>query len=568
MKKVLLLIMASAMFLCTVEAKRKVKPFYGSKADIIGISGDADSLIAGEYSNKFFKNDVRFDNIEIIQTDKGEIDGLALAQELNNRKAGLAILRFILDDGNGNISFERLDQRSMKNVSEAEAEVAEADENLSKEDILKANVAPQFSKNYIYFQRDSKTKVKNAWCVLHVEMDESTFEQVWNICLENGAMNGEKVSISKLDVIDPQVTLVGTGLSKKDDFELKGYALRDIGKKIPDFAIRGQVSRKYSKAFPNSLTASMGTTDGVKKNDMVYFYRSKVENINGQPVNVSNKLGAGRVIKLTDNEAKLLGVSGGWANEKKGDVAVLHQDKKQSSNIMFDYQNKSVGVSYQHDFLLGLTSSGLGHDLFIRFGVSYLLPSESKLKEKAGYDKTTGTAEELGYVPTEYVPANAEYGYDAEGNTYMRYFDNFKKPMLFHLGFGYGPTWKIAHMLDLMPYVMAEGEVLWGINQKTFDVSANADSQRYPTYLAVSIRGKGGVKLSINLDKMNRYQFFVGAEYNFVNFGINEYTSTEGATSNKRIEIYPYDWWEDGVAKANKIRRTGLDIYTGIRINF
>lgn len=574
-KKVCLSLLMASCFSLGMYAD-KTRTFYNEKNDIIGISGQAYKLFGNAgYSNHFFGNDILFEDVKIneIKKQKNEnktydyVDVQSMLAQLNGQKAGVQILKAILDDGNGKVSFDRLQERSVINTSRKEEETASQDEFMSKEDILKDNVGPQFAKNYIFFEQASSFKTsKNVWALFHAEMSMETFDQVWNLLAEH---NGD-LSLSELDNVDVPVTYVASGLSKKDEEDFGGYTMRDLGRTCGDFAIRGNIVRKgFEEQDSKKLYADVGTSQGVEHLDRMFIYRPAVDK-NGNMY--SKHIATARAVKETPDKVRLYTYAGGFANSKKGDVAVLQHDKRMSTSFAIGYQNKSVDFNFQFEYLLGMTPSGMGHELFVRLGASYILPSEDTLKEGANYQD--------GYLTEAYVPVDMEklmsirgvngitIAKDNNGDYYTRYFDSFKKPIPIRLGVGYGPTWNFAHMLELMPYVGAEFEMLLGLNQGVFDEEGD---EHKTTYMAGSVRVPLGARLALNLNRKGNAQFFLGAEYYVLNYGLNLYqgASDNGTDSSKgSFAILPYDWWQEGVATHNGVGRNGFHAYAGLRFNF
>lgn len=507
MKKLLLLAFAAIMCL---SASAQSKVFYDSKCDIIGISGHYDNLFDESFSSKFFKNDVPLGSINLIADKHGVTNGYNVASQLTDAKVGNKILKFILNDGQGKISFDRLDQRSLANVSSAEEELAEADEFTSKEDQLKQNCSAQFAKNYIYLQTEVPDKPsKMAWIVLHVDMDGTTFEQIFNEATTNPNLN-----ISFIDQLNIPISFVATGTTSTTSLA-RNRALRDIGKKVPDFAVRGQIVRLQNQS---GLYAAIGTNSGVEKLDQFHIYRQFYKN----GVNYSKKIAVTRAVKAGTDYTQLFTTSGGWANSKKGDIAVLHQDAHLASNILVGYQNKFFDINYQQDIMLSMNRSGMGTNLLFQIGAAFTTESEDDLRKNS--------------VPVDGVD----------------FYKHFKTPFELKLGLGYGVSWSVAHALEIMPYAMLQGNAVFASSQ-----IENSDDD----YGAVTVRIPIGVKLNLNIPSY-RCQLTAGVEYNPVDFSIDPEKGKEKSGN------YPYSWWNDGVLKPNKMERTGLHFYAGLRFTY
>lgn len=536
MKKYFVLALVALMSIAANAKSDKV--FYDSKSDIIGISGQSGIFLSG-FSSKFFKNDVELPSVTLRADKKGITNTGEVKDILNANKVGNKILKYILTGENGYISFDRLTERSLKNVSKAEDELAEAGEILSKEDELKDNVGPQFAKNYIYFETQSAKSSRIAWVVYRAVMDKETFERVLNIVM--ASPNPEQVSLNVLDDIDVPVECIKTGVAHTDAM----VRLRDVGMQVADFAIRGQILRMDEKG---GLYADCGWKAGVEKLDQMYIYRS----FNKDGENYSKKIATARVVGVEQDKSRLYTVAGGWANSKKGDVAVLHNDNHMASNVLVGYQNKSMDVYYQHDFHLGMTAAGLSSYMLARIGVSYFLDSEDKLAEKSEYIS-------LDEDKANKVPGSIYGEQDQHGDWYINYFDNWKKPLVVGLGFGYGVSWSLAHMLEVMPYAMVEAQYFYGASKEDDIASYNAIAGRVPV----------GVKANFNIPSY-KLQLTAGVEFNVVHFGYNDVYSGDSSDSygnktDKKFTIMPYEWWNKSVAEPNHIRRTGLHFYVGAR---
>lgn len=575
-KKVCLaLLFAAACCSFSANAEKK-RTFYNEKNDIVGISGDVAKLLGGtEYMHHFFSNNVIFstDSIKVAEIRKTKIDGKncyvdveKMIAELNGLKAGNAVLKYILND-NGKVSFERLQNRTLINSNQKEIEVANENQFVDPKVELRQNVGPQFAKNYIFFQQPSAFKGgKNVWVLFRANMDEATYDQVYNLLPEEGDL-----PISKLDELDIPVEYVASGLSKQDNEELSGYTMRDLGLMVSDFAIRGDISRKnFEGNDSKKLYANVGTLEGVEHLDRMYIFRPAV---NRKGELYSHLVGAARVVKESDDKVRLYTYAGGFANSKKGDVAVLQHDKRMSTSFALGYQNKSVNFNFQFEYLLGMTPAGMGHEFFVRIGTGWFLPSESKLMEGANYVD--------GYLTEACVPVDMEQlagirgvgginlVYDQYDNYYTRYFDSFKKPIPIRIGVGYGPTWNFAHLIELMPYVGVEMEMLLGFNRGVFTETNNKVKTDYAT---ASFRVPLGARVAFNLNKKGNSQLFLGAEYFLLNYGLELYKGMEDkqgdGTDKGSMAILPYSWWHDGVATHNGLSRKGLHAYAGFRFNF
>lgn len=575
MKKTLFIVLLICMSIQAYAGKGKV--FFDAKNNIVSITGDASIFTSSSFGSKFFLNDVDLDVNDGRYLDKKGYDKEGLLQELQSSGAALKIMRYLYVGKDGKLTQDLLRQRALKNTSDFDEEVAEAEQISEGETgINAALMSPEkmqeiVNNNYIFFRNDRGNKI--YWIAFRLVGNDDDILKI-----RNEIFDGEK-DPAVLDSLNVTIEYVADGKRRKgssfwDDLlsdigvdvdratDNSALLMRNIGKKVPAFVIKGQTMRHEDS---NGLYVNIGTNSGLREMDQMVVYRSvwskKLEK------NISKKVCTTRIISAEQEQARLYTIAGGWANTKRGDMAILKPDAHMASLITVGYQNKAVDVNYNHDFLLGMNSSGISYYALARAGVAWYLPSESSLKEK----------DQLVMFDTEEFPPNLKpVGYlDTSGNAYMFYLDNFSKPVVFNLGVGPAASWHFAHKIEIMPYVMAEAQLLYAPKivekEKTGSSTGKGEESNLDIsgYMTGSIRFPVGCRVNINL--AYPFQLTLGAEWNVYEAKYNylEKTDKEKEQSTTEKEkgsyIHPYYWWNNSVAKPNGMTRTGLRIYAGLR---
>lgn len=485
------------------------KYFFDYKCQIVGISSNNPDITVG-FKDKFFDNNIDFSSYMVVES-KNRLDAYATLKKLQNANAGKMVLDYLLCYNGKSISDSLISERAYINRSLYDEEVASMDMKAankeSLKELLRENHIDVLKNNYIYLESRYISKV--YWAVYHVDIDEEVYQNVLATTTNMQNYNRIKVNIS----------LVAQGKSKDSD-NMRNRLLRDISKKVAPFAIRGQVTRE------GGLGAYVGYKSGVWRDDRMYIYRQKGEGDEARSVKVATV----RVTKADADDCKLYTIAGGFANSKKGDVAVLREDTRNNLSFYGMLDPEAYTFNFMYDHASHHTSAGTAsHFLFQLGGGAF-----------KNFDK-------YNYA----IPLNV---YDF--NTYV-----FKAPVIAQIGIGYGYSWTLLHRLNIMPYVLLQSENLFMARMSTDsdvkvlkkDSKGNYSETTPGPLWGTSVKTPVGVKVSLNL--AYPVQIFAGAEYNFYNFGIKN--SKDDATSYETINKH--------YLEPSGYKRTGLNLYAGLR---
>ena len=267
----------------------------------------------------------------------------------------------------------------------------------SLERLLKENYIDILKNNYIYLQSTNEKGTKIYWAIYHVDIDDETWKNVLSSVNDKYAYYMIRVNVS----------LIGSGKSKGKNSRLRNRLLRDISKKITPFAIHGQVTRE------GGFGAYVGESSGIRHNDRMFIYRQKGEGENARSV----KVATARVTNTNLEECKLYTIAGGFANSKKGDIAVLREDTRNNLSIYGLLEKDAYTANFMYDHAANYTSIGTATHFLLHLG--------------AGVFKN--------YNDYKYAVPLKEYN----GNTYV-----FHAPVIVQLGVGFGYSWTALHRFN------------------------------------------------------------------------------------------------------------------------
>lgn len=351
--------------------------FYNSKSMIVGITTNNTAFYSAGLGSKVFDN--RIQNFDIaLRLNGDKFDPEGTVRQLNNLGIGKKILDILFERKNGSLSENLLRQRAIENVQLADVERA-SHGKISAEDILKEDILPILESNYILLIREfdhkdnafgvSKSKV--AWIALHVDIDQSTWDEVvacWN-------------NLEKYDRINVKVSYMASGVAKEkssiyttNDHNYSGL-VRDLAKKAPALAVRGPIISH------SPYKAAIGTKNGVKPMwDLVRVFSQ--EESGGKLV--SKEIGKARVGNATDGECELRTVAGKTGSYKKGDMAVLMPVGRTGRALMFQWKDKMQSLRYDYDINIGLSNAAMMHIHEIDLRVGMLGTNDLRIKDAIG----------------------------------------------------------------------------------------------------------------------------------------------------------------------------------------
>ena len=401
---------------------------------------------------------------------KENIDGSrasmeAAARTLTEAGAGKQVLDLLLQRDAEGLHFDRLYAEALTNTTVEEVNEAKLDISAETKDVLKKEISRQLLKNNFIvlfsYKEKSDGKKKYYWNVFKVEIDDKIIEQAfltWN-------------DMERYDQIKVPVKYVARG--KVDD----NLAL-EISKKVPEFAVRGPV---YSR---HPFFARVGAGQGVKSGDLLYIYRSYLDDDNTM---YSRKVCTVRATDVYADSTRLYTISGKFASRKRGDIAVYKGAHRWSLAVM--------------------GQASFGDDP--RYGARMLWEYRAGRFSKNGF--------------TSYVLVGFDFNTfkkDPEG-VWWDTNGNPKQPMLmggaFNLGYGLG--FNFLGRLELMPYFLVglQYATLTNLDLQYYDkeqggwTTLNDNGEAYNGTLFAS--GHAGLRLNVNL--WYPVQLTLGADYNY-----------------------------------------------------
>ncbi len=415
--------------------------------------------------------------------------------QLNQMNAGKAILDMLLCRDSQGLHMDVLYSQALSNTILEEEEIASLDASAGKDEVLKREISRQLMKsNYILiFYKVKKKEIKYYWKAFKVLIDDEIIDQAF--------MNWRDPA--RYDQIRVPVKYVGSGRYK----DLNKLIIK-IAKKIPDFAVRGSIGSVHP------TLARIDARQGMRNMDKVFIYgiyADKEGNLS------SKKKGTTRATIVSQDNTRLLSVSGKNPSKKKGDIAVLRDRNRSSISVegQASFGNDPrYGGRLQYELMLYFSKKGLANYFLLDLGYNQYN------KEPFGYwyDGNLGTVAQPQWRNVEGL-------------------------------FGYGLGFNFLNKFELMPYVL--GGIQFNImgspsyiaywSYKSQNWSSWSDKENKPK---LGIIGYGGLKLSINV--YYPVQLIVGADYNYI------FTPKE-ETANPIVDCH----------KTNR-----LNYYVGLRYHF
>ena len=489
MKKTIIAAIAVAMA-ATAQAKER---FYDSKSQIISVTGHVGELASGGFGAKMFYNDIDFE-IDAAVDEKGRFVESGMEGNVNSAGLGRKILDYLFMWDGRKMSEELLKQRAWENVQQNDWEIASAGIK-DAATVLREDYLPILQNQYVFFQRTSRAG-RTAWIVLKAEITKETFDAVF-AAWDNPQLYGQ---------IAVPVKAVASG-EFKDDADVRNKLLREVSKKVPAFAIRGQVTGPR-------LGAAIGLEGGIRPADRLVVYRQ----VERDGVMRSKKVCTTRAVATINDSTRLYTIAGGFASHRKGDMAVLQQDKRMSLSFTGAKQGHAYGGGVAWDWTTSFHASGISWHT--------IAAVEASVMEGFGKDL-----------------------YEIGGKVYY-------PPFIFDFGAGLAMGYTFAHKIQLQPYFLAQMEMLY-FSEKT--VSKTAYDNGDYTSAAYSLNLPIGLKASINLHYP--VQLTLGAEYRIVAYKFNP-------DDGQDIKYIPYKTVDEDFLKPIGFSRSGLNVYGGIRICF
>ncbi len=522
MKKNFTILIASVIAIgisTNVEAKKKV--FYDSKSQLIGISGDYESLAVHGMEYKVFNNPVALPSdfkLELPENPKKgyekEEDKEKIAQmenSLNNYRVGKQVLDYLFDYNGNSLHIDRLQDRALRNAQFLDAEYVKAT-LAGKDDIANALTEDEYLKpivknNFIYLeQRQDKSDI--FFVIFRVNINEQTLTDVYN----------SWDNMEQYNAINPTVSYVCCGQADEDKLVAK------IAEECPEFAIRGQLKSR------NPATAYLGTGSGAKLGDRVLIYRQFADE---QGDMYSKVVSHARINDISDGNSQLYFIGGTKGSKEQGDIVVLSPDKRIGLTFEGNYGTTGwYGASFTGDYLV-CNIKKTAFNVYAMIDVR----ADFSNKLKKGRDL---------------------------------YFDNgaklrFTKPLILDFGLGLGIGYTFLGRMEVVPYAKCQYELAYFLNKET-----RGSSDEKADLMSHAIRVPLGAKLNINI--CYPVQLTLGVDYSLM-FGLNvvkdgdiEYS---GNNSNDTGHwTLNYKWLKDNIYKPNDVKRNNLTFHAGIRVFF
>lgn len=503
----------------SVNAKKNV--FYDSKSQLLGISGNVDSLAAYGFEYKIFKNPIQFkvNMPDPANKKKGyQLDNAAdvqaienIAAQLNAQHVGKQVLDYLFQydpsDTINPLSIELLKQRAAQNAQFLDVEYVQATaQGAANGELAMLTEDPYlmaiFKNNYIYLERHVDDGKRILFAVYRVQLDDELFTDIYNVWNLPEAYNKR----------DPKVEFVGSG-TFKDDSDKHADAVTKISKECEPFAIRGQLKGR------NPARAYLGENSGAKYGDRVLIYRQGLDEL-GNPQ--SKVVSRARINKIEDGMSQMYFISGTKGSAENGDMVVYSPDKKFSVSIEGTYGlGKWYGASLTVDYLIS-TLKNSAANIYAMFDARFDFSPK---------------------IDKKYLT----WGFRSRQNS-------FDKPIVFDLGLGVGIGYTFLGRLEAVPYAKGQFEYISFSNYNDNGNSMTAYGLRVP------------VGLKFNLNIAYPVQLTFGAEYPF-HFDIDKIDDNDFETKSNSYQV-SYKFVMDEIFKASKSRRDKLTFHAGVRIMF
>lgn len=390
------------------EAK---KVFYDSKSWIVNVAGDPQFLIANGYASKIEKINISVDN---PLNNATILDAKSLAIKMTNEGYGKKFINALTMDGK---SDQLLQSLALANVQRQDIEFGSEtlrggmDEN-TLQTYLKDEYLPILTHNYYCFTYTSPeifTKYKDTKGKKEKKLKEQTFYAIYEVEVSNEEAFDIIASIgdpSRYDKLEFPVKFVCCGIEKNLE--------KDIEKYVPGMALRGVLTQR------NPARISLGKDANLRKGDLVSIYSQRVDKQGNQ---YSKRISRARVGYAWEEESQINFEAGTAGNRKNGDIVVRTRDKLTRFAIMATWQPNIWGGMIMGDTKAMFMRSGIIHHVLYEGAFSMTTKPGSKF-------------------------VNVENPNEI-----------YKSPLFVNAGVGYGVGKTFLGFIDIMPYLIAQGEL-------------------------------------------------------------------------------------------------------------
>lgn len=458
--KLLLTLLALTL---AVPLARADKPFYDSKSWIVNVAGDAQFLIDNGFESKV--NPVALQVPHLLKQEPTAALCREIAADLTNSGMGKKMIDALTGNGKNDAVLRRL---ALANAQRQDVELGtstlrfesgDALDNLLADDYL-----PILMHNYIVLtytktltDKNHKVSYKYYYAIFHVDINaEEAFDIVSSIS-----------DPSRYSSLRYPVSVCAFGeASTPEKTEKK------IAKSVPGLAVRGVLLKR------NPARISIGKNAGLKKGDLVSIYSQRMDKDGN---NYSKRISRARVCGVWDNEAQVNFEANTAGNRKNGDVVVRTPDSKFRVGLMATYTPHVWGGQILLDTKSGFARSGIVHHFLMDFGFSMT---------------------------------------DKPGTKFIRLDDlshEYKAPMFFNFGMGYGLSKTFVGFFDVMPFFLVQYEMGAMIDfdslKDSLGENTSDDGDKMP--LGSAVRIPLGLRFSFNMGYPVRLALEVGYAFNF-----------------------------------------------------
>lgn len=467
-KKILIFVLMVLQSM-TIEGKSK---FYNSKSLTVGLTTNNQIFDDAGFGGKTFTNYLGGVTLPFIM--KGNrFDRHAMEHKLNEMQIGKKVLALLFERDKGKLSEDLLRQRAWENVQLMDVERSVYG-TYSPELILKEDILPILESNYILIVNtlshkgfkglgagENRFNALYSWIVFHVDIDQ----KIWNEVIAAWE------DLDKFDRINVNVSYVASGVVRERrtlyDYHNHMHAplIRDISKKVPALAIRGQVLSS------SPYKAAIGTREGVKPRwDVLRIYR---QHVNSKGDYKSKLIGHAYVSNATDSVSDLVVAAGKTGSGKKGDMAIMYPGKRYGRSLYYQWQGISKALRYDFDMTATMHKPFLFHVHEIDLRIGVLNDHRTML-----------------------------YAIDNE-----KYNGLYRSPWFASIGCGMGIGALLFRGCELEAYGLLQGEV-WGSARENKFVH---DEEKKSSIYGLNIRFPIGLKFQMNLKYPIR--LVAGVEY-------------------------------------------------------
>ena len=415
--------------------KQKIAKLYDSKSWIVPVVSDRFDLIENaELGSKMYPIEYNVPNADESQ--------------LNAMNFGNTIVNILTKNGT---SEELLRKIALKNMQKQDEEFASETmrvgsgdnvANVVAEDYLPILTHCYFIVNtpftYTYTDPKTKRKEERTGYRSHLYRVVISNDEAFDImsCI------GDPQRYAALPKFKVEHAFSSTGLASEDS--------KKLTEQVPDLALRGVITRRHPAQI------SIGENAGLKKGDLVSVFSQRMDK-NGNMY--SKRISRARVGKTWDDHAQVNFEAAMAGNRKNGDVVVRTPDNHLRASLLATYSPHVWGGELLLDSKTGFTRSGIIHHFLFDLGFNMTDHPGAKF----------------------IVLDQPDY--------------EFKAPMWWNVGMGYGISKTFLGFMDFMPYFLVQYEGGFMIDTGSLLDENNKAKNPYGSFVRVPI----GLRFSFNI---------------------------------------------------------------------